>query len=101
MPQAGWLFRGMSLISHCLTAKLFPLRRFGLFPFVRIGVRGWDRREIAPFPRAGMVVDLLRSCVMILRFETGRLVAALAPELSPAASSVGDVDQRQQAVSMI
>lgn len=38
---------------------------------------------------------------MILRSETGRLVAAAAPELSPVASSVGDVDQRQQAVSMI
>jgi hypothetical protein len=38
---------------------------------------------------------------MILRSETGRLVAAVAPELSPAASSARDVDQRQQAVSMI
>ena len=48
-----------------------------------------------------MAVDLLRTCVMILRSETGRLVAAVAPELSPAASSLRDVDQRQEAVSMI
>lgn len=38
---------------------------------------------------------------MILRSETGRLVAMVAPELSPAASFARDVDQRQQAVSMI
>lgn len=38
---------------------------------------------------------------MILRSKTGRLVTAVAPELSPAASFVGDVDQRQRAVLMI
>jgi hypothetical protein len=38
---------------------------------------------------------------MILRSETGRLVVAVAPELSPVASSERDVDQHQQAVSMI
>jgi hypothetical protein len=38
---------------------------------------------------------------MILRSETGRLVVAVAPELIPVASSVRDVDQPQQAVSMI
>ena len=91
----------MSLIRHWLTAKLFVLLRFELSPFVRMGVPPGDGQNVAPFSGAGMVVDLLRTCVMILRSETGRLVAAVAPELSPAASSAGDVDQRQQAVSMI
>lgn len=38
---------------------------------------------------------------MILRSETGQLVAAVAPELSLAAPSERDVDQRKPAVSMI
>jgi hypothetical protein len=90
------------IIDHPrLINNLVGIRTFRLSPFVRIELRRPERRNSSPFLKAGMVVQLLKSCVMILRSETGRLVVAVAPELIPVASSVRDVDQRQQAVSMI
>ena len=45
------------------------------------------------FAAGQMVIHLLRSCVMILGTETGRLAGAAAPELNLAASCFPNVDR--------
>ena len=80
---------------------LFPTLGFGLSLFLRAKCDRWQTGVAGGYSEGEMALQLLKSCVMILRSKTGRLVTAVAPELSPAASSVRDVDQRQQAVLMI
>jgi hypothetical protein len=54
----------------------------------------------ASFSSTEMVAQLLRTCVMILRTETARLVGAGSPGFKLAATLL-DVDQRKPAVSTI
>jgi hypothetical protein len=56
-----------------------------------IPVRSRAELKAGHFAAAQMVIHLLRSCVMILGTETGRLAEAAAPELHLAASCLPNI----------